>query len=234
MNLFIFFHIILLCLPNFNHCKKSPSMKFPPLPRQTVQCTCGKVQLVIESPSALRLVCYCKDCRGYYQTLNSNANAATNKVNPTSSSVATTFKNNAKLDHWGGLDGTQIVQGNEYLTKCLIREKSPIQRIYTTCCHTPICTIGPSGAAIVNTHLLQDPLPDVQFRIIGRQALLSSNAIDNNNNNKEPSPPPPPKMSWSVPLSWFWTMPGRIQKDKSSPAPLEGVKATVLENFQQG
>jgi hypothetical protein len=209
-------------------------MKFPPLPRQTVQCTCGKVQLVIESPSALRLVCYCKDCRGYYQTLNANANA--NAANKKLHLPATTSQNNAKLDPWGGLDGTQIypseikvVQGNEYLTKCLIREKSPIQRIYTTCCHTPICTIGPSGAAIVNTHLLHDPLPDVQFRIIGRQALLSSN---DGKNNKEQSPAP--KMSWSVPFSWFWTMPGRIQKDKSSPAPLEGVKATVLENFQQG
>ena len=44
----------------------------------TAKCTCGKVQAAIhtlqQSPP-LRIVCYCKDCRGYYQTLNHMAGA---------------------------------------------------------------------------------------------------------------------------------------------------------------
>ena len=41
-------------------------------------CSCGKVQLAVETlesgaPSPLRLICYCTDCRGYYETLNCQA-----------------------------------------------------------------------------------------------------------------------------------------------------------------
>ena len=62
---------------------------------QTVQCQCGKIQLAIDSPSVLRLVCYSQDYRGYYNALNEKAEA---KNQPT----------NAKLDAWGGVDLTQI------------------------------------------------------------------------------------------------------------------------------
>ena len=38
------------------------------------RCTCGKVKFSIQtlepSPPPLRLVCYCSDCRGYYETLD--------------------------------------------------------------------------------------------------------------------------------------------------------------------
>ena len=57
--------------------------------RQSVQCQCGKVKLAIDSPSALRIVSYGKDYRGYYNTLNEQAKDK-NK-NP-----------NAALDNWGG------------------------------------------------------------------------------------------------------------------------------------
>ncbi len=39
----------------------------------TARCTCGKVQFAIqtlEQSPPLRLVCYCSDCRGYYETLD--------------------------------------------------------------------------------------------------------------------------------------------------------------------
>jgi hypothetical protein len=39
----------------------------------TARCRCGKVQVAVqtlERAPPLRLVCYCKDCRGYYETLN--------------------------------------------------------------------------------------------------------------------------------------------------------------------
>ena len=57
--------------------------------RQAIKCKCGKVNLNIDSPSALRFVCYSKDYRGYYNTLNEQAKA--NKHQP-----------NAALDPWGG------------------------------------------------------------------------------------------------------------------------------------
>lgn len=41
--------------------------------RTNITCKCGAVKVAIDSPSALRLVCYCKDCRGYYNTLNAAA-----------------------------------------------------------------------------------------------------------------------------------------------------------------
>jgi hypothetical protein len=57
--------------------------------RQAVKCKCGKVKLQIDSPSALRFVCYSKDYRGYYNTLNEQAKANNHKPN-------------AALDPWGG------------------------------------------------------------------------------------------------------------------------------------
>ena len=63
--------------------------------RQVIQCKCGKVKLALDAPSALRIVCYSRDYRGYYQTLNDQA-------------VAKKQPANAKLDAWGGVDLTQI------------------------------------------------------------------------------------------------------------------------------
>lgn len=39
----------------------------------TARCTCGKVKVAIETlerAPPLRLVCYCADCRGYYESLD--------------------------------------------------------------------------------------------------------------------------------------------------------------------
>lgn len=57
--------------------------------RQVVACKCGQIKLKIDSPSALRIVCYSKDYRGYYQTLNAQAKL---KNQPP----------HATLDDWGG------------------------------------------------------------------------------------------------------------------------------------
>jgi hypothetical protein len=48
-------------------------MPMPAAVSFTARCSCGKVQAAIqtlEKAPPLRLVCYCKDCRGYYETLN--------------------------------------------------------------------------------------------------------------------------------------------------------------------
>ena len=181
--------------------------------RQTIQCSCGKVKVAIDSPSALRLVCYCKDCRGYYQTLNKTAK---NDKKP------------AEIDPWGGVDWTQVypnelsvVEGKEHLTTCIIRPKSPIHRVYANCCYTPMFTLGQSmGSAMVNTHLIPEKdQPHVRFRIIGRDSIKGA--------------PNKPSMSWSVPISWFWTMPRRIHKEQATPAPVSD-PVSVLEGFQQG
>ena len=178
---------------------------------QKVSCTCGKVQLAIDSPSALRLVCYCKDCRGYYNMLNHLHS-----------------HNHAVLDPWGGVDYTQIypseikvLKGQELIHTCLIRPKSPIRRVYASCCDTPLFTVG-SNSALLNTHLLpnEEDKPDVRFRIIGRNSLNG--------------PSGKPSMSWSVPLNWLWVMGMRIQRDKMEPVPVDISQPTVLENFKEG
>jgi hypothetical protein len=187
---------------------------------QNVSCNCGKVHLAIDSPSALRIVCYSKDYRGYYNALNELAEK--NKHKPA-----------AELDPWGGVDLTQIysseikiTKGQELAKPSLIREKSPIRRVYASCCETPLFDIGGTGAAMLHTNLFKDEnvKPDVKFRIIGRDALPGKEEA----NQKKPS------MSWSIPLNWLWVMGGRINKAKGEPVPLDISQPQVLENFKQG
>jgi hypothetical protein len=186
----------------------------PPL-KQTVQCACGAVKLSIDSPSVLRLVCYCKDCRGYYNTLNANAKLEGKK--PV-----------ALLDSWGGVDWTQLYpneikveEGMEHLETRIIRKGSQQHRVYATCCYTPMFSLGQSmGSALLNTNLIPGEKAEVRFRVIGRQALKGENM---------------PAISWSVPLSFPFVMMKRIHKDQATPAPVETPKELqVLENFQEG
>lgn len=179
---------------------------------QTLSCHCGKVRLAIQSPSVLRLVCYCKDCRGYINTLNEKAHSI---VTP--------------LDHWGGADWTSVYpselsveQGMEHLVVCKIRESSGIRRVYAGCCHTPLFSIG-EMSCLLNTNLIDDSKKaDVRFRIIGRNALHGEEGV------------PRPSISWSVPFSWFWTMPKRINKDKMQPMPVDISQPQILEGFKKG
>mmetsp|Transcript_32750 Transcript_32750/g.69136 ORF Transcript_32750/g.69136 Transcript_32750/m.69136 type:complete len:195 (-) Transcript_32750:54-638(-) len=186
------------------------------------QCHCGKVKGVIDSPSALRLVCYCRDCRGYYNTLN-NLAAKMGLLEPP-----------AKLDPFGGSDFTQIypseikiLEGKNQLETCIIREKSGVHRTYAKCCYTPLFSTGPSGAALFNSNLISsdDQKCEVNYRIIGRQALKGDGSVKK------------PPMSFSVPFGWFFTMPKRIKKDKILPSPVEikeGQEIKVLEGFKEG
>jgi len=193
--------------------------------KQTVTCKCGKVKLAIDSQDALRLVCYCKDCRGYHQTLNQKA-AAEHKQPA------------APLDDWGGVDWTtlypneiRVLQGQDHLTTRVLHPKSPMYRVYATCCYTPMFSLGQAmGSALLNTNLIVgDEKPDVRFRIMGRQALRG----DDDGGKQQGRP----KMSWSVPLSWFWVMCRRIHKDRMTPSPVPAVgpsEPAVLEGFQEG
>jgi len=187
--------------------------------RETLTCRCGKVLFAVDSPDVLRLVCYCKDCRGYHQTLNAKA-------------LATNMKPAAPLDNWGGVDWTHcypsqitVLEGKEHLVTRVLHPKSSMYRVYSSCCHTPLFSLGQgTGSALVNTDLLrQESKPDVRFRIIGRQAL------DYKGDEKRP------KMSWSVPLSWFWVMSKRINKDLTKPSPVDvDHEPKVMEDFKQG
>jgi hypothetical protein len=79
------------------------------------------------------------------------------------------------------------------------------------------------ASALLNTDLLEESdKASVRFRIIGRHALK--------NQTKEKAP----SMSWSVPFGWFWTMPGRLQKDKMEPNPIDISSPRVLKNFKEG
>ena len=192
--------------------------------RANIKCTCTRVSLAIDSQSALRFVCYCRDCRGYYNTLNYLA------LKDNLSEVP------AKLDSFGGVDVTQIypseikvVEGQDQLETCMIREKSPYHRTYCKSCYTPLYSIGQgTGAALLNSALLstEDQTNDIKFRIIGRQALKGDGTRKK------------PRMSWSVPFSWFFTMPKRVNSKKGVQpdldTELESKDIKVLEGFAQG
>lgn len=192
--------------------------------RANIKCTCTRVSLAIDSQSALRFVCYCRDCRGYYNTLNYLA------LKDNLSEVP------AKLDSFGGVDVTQIypseikvVEGQDQLETCMIREKSPYHRTYCKSCYTPLYSIGQgTGAALLNSALLstEDQTNDIKFRIIGRQALKGDGTTKK------------PRMSWSVPFSWFFTMPKRVNSKKGVQpdldTELESKDIKVLEGFAQG
>ncbi len=207
---FVLFHLAEV-EPTRRHLQ--PTMR--PL-QQAVKCTCGAVKFSINSPSALRMVCYCKDCRGYYNTLNANAKLA--GKDPV-----------APLDNWGGVDWTQlyaneidVLEGSDKLEVRVLHKGSQMHRVYTTCCYTPMFSLGQgTGSALVNTNLLdEDKKPDVLFRVIGRQALKGENM---------------PSISWSVPLSFPFTMWKRIHKDQATPAPVVTPKELkILENFKEG
>jgi hypothetical protein len=198
--------------------------------RQTLKCNCGHTQIAVNSSDVLRLVCYCKDCRGYYNTLNGLA-VATKLPNQVETAVP---PRPAPLDAWGGCDYTHVIEssdvkvleGQENLEVGKIREKSGVKRFYAKCCSTPICSVGPSGTFLFNTNLIDEAnKAPVKYRIIGRNALAPANS------NSAPRPP----MSWSVPFSWFWTMMRRMPKDKTAPLPFavpETIK--VFENFKEG
>jgi hypothetical protein len=196
--------------------------------RQTLKCNCGHTQIAVNSSDVLRLICYCKDCRGYYNTLNDLA--STTKL-PSQVETAAPPRP-APLDAWGGCDYTHVIgssdikvlEGQENIAVGKIHDKSGIKRLYASCCSTPICSVGPSNTFLFNTNLIDEAnrVP-VRYRIIGRNALSSE--------DKSPRPP----MSWSVPLSWFWTMMKRMPKDKTALLPFavpDTIK--VFENFKEG
>ena len=199
--------------------------------KQIVSCHCGKVKLAVDAQDVLRFVCYCKDCRGYHQTLNRLAESK--HLDPV-----------APLDSWGGVDWTHcypneitVLQGKELLETRVLLPGSAMHRVYSSCCYTPMFSLGQGfGSALLNTGLLlteqeqhqqhQHTVPEVRFRIMGRQALKDVDAKDQK----------PPKMSWSVPLSWFWVMPQRVHKERMKPSPVDLVEQNpvVLEDFKQG
>ena len=190
--------------------------------KQIVSCHCGKVKLAVDAQDVLRFVCYCKDCRGYHQTLNRLAESKhLDQVAP--------------LDSCGGVDWTHcypneitVLQGKELLETRVLHPESAMYRVYSSCCYTPMFSLGQGfGSALLSTGLLlpeQEPntVPEARFRIMGRQALIDTKET-------------PPKMSWSVPLSWFWVMPRRIHKDRMQPSPVDvDQKPAVLEGFKEG
>jgi hypothetical protein len=205
--------------------------------KQTVQCLCGKVEIAIDAKDVLRLVCYCKDCRGFYNTIHTLADACDHAKLAATTTTTPYPVVASHLDPWGGCDYTHlfpdemnVVAGKEHVRVVKIRDKSVIHRFYTTCCYTPLFRVGPSKTVLLNTNLIDDAnKAEVRFRIVGRDALVNKAAAT----TPETRPPP---MSWSVPFSWFWIMMGRSCPDKAAAtSPVEVPdKVSVLENFQQG
>lgn len=181
-----------------------------------ISCTCGKVQGHINSPSALRLVCHCVDCRNYYQALNVRGG---NKLAP--------------LTPWGGVDLTQINpneltfdSGKDQLKLAKISENyagkpSVMPRVYAKCCDTPLYTHG--MAILFNTHLIDeaDRFP-IKYNIMGRMATPKDQ--DSIKGEK-------PKISSSVPFTWPFVMMGRAGKasKNKSPAPWDLPDITEAE-----
>lgn len=197
----------------------------------TAQCKCGKVKCLIhalDTSPPLRLVCYCQDCRGYYETLNRMAD--------TKAAVSKDSTPPAPIDNWGGVDWTAmyprditISHGQEHLTTVKIREKSIMRQVHTTCCQTPMFRFG-QMSALVNSHVLVPVAPEgvagdavvddkankntipIQFRIVGRQGWKQGANSDL----------PKPQISYSIPFfRWLWTMPFRIDKKLMEPMPMK-------------
>lgn len=176
-----------------------------------ISCTCGKVKGRINSPSALRLVCHCVDCRNYYQALNKRTG---NKL--------------AHLTPWGGVDLTQI-NPNELTFECgkdqlklakisenYMGKPSIMPRVYAQCCDTPLYTHG--MAILFNTHLIDeaDRVP-IKYNIMGRMALDPSKEQEQDFDKTDKKP----KISSSVPFPWPFVMLGRASKagKNKSPSP---------------
>lgn len=189
-----------------------------------VRCKCGKVGASIqalETAPPLRLVCYCKDCRGYFNALNHMADDEKKS-------------HSAVIDKWGGVDWTfvyphdiVITDGKEFLKTGKIRDKSSIRQVYSTCCLTPMFRFG-ANSVLLNTDLIpMEAKPEVKYRIIGRQAVTPP---------QQEADEARPKISWSVPFGWFWNMPKRIHKELMTPMPLEinEKDVTLLKHFKEG
>ena len=172
-------------------------------------CICGKVTGQINTPSALRIVCHCSDCRGYYQTLDKRGG---NRLAP--------------LTPWGGVDLLQIDPNEltfddekvkDHLALAKIKENytgkaSSMPRIYAKCCDTPLYTHGISILFNANLLSVEDrkAIP-VKYSIMGRFALKPTDDII----GKEKRP----KISSSIPFTWPFVMMGRASKASKNKEP---------------
>ena len=172
-------------------------------------CICGKVTGQIHTPSALRIVCHCSDCRGYYQTLNKRGG---NRLAP--------------LTPWGGVDLIQInpneltfegESAKEYLALAKLKvnyagKPSSMPRIYAKCCDTPLYTHGMS--ILFNANLLSEEVRDsipIKYQIMGRFALKPNDGTS----GKEKRP----KIASSIPFTWPFVMMGRASKASKNKEP---------------
>ncbi|KAG7357119.1 hypothetical protein IV203_001807 [Nitzschia inconspicua] len=123
-----------------------------------------------------------------------------------------------------------MLEGQDLLATAKIREGSSMRQVYTTCCYTPMFRFG-NLSVLANSNALvlreeHDEELQVTFRIIGRDSWKKGKE----NTDK-------PKMSFSVPLKWFWTMPFRINKEYMQPMPLalpELKDCKILSEFKEG
>ncbi|KAL3940338.1 MAG: hypothetical protein SGBAC_005109 [Bacillariaceae sp.] len=226
-------------------------------------CACGKVKARIQTaddsssnsvaPAPIRLVCYCRDCRGYFETLNRKQYCKITKnvggeeeeieeVEETSTEPERKTTLASVTDSWGGVDWTclypkdiQIVEGKDLLKVVKIRQGSTIRHVYSTCCNSPMFRIG-SVSMLVNSNVIsvqENSLP-ISYRILGRQAWKTAKVMTCKAD--DPAHQSKPKMSWSVPIGWYFAMPRRIRSDLMKPMPLEfdENQVGVLEDFQEG
>lgn len=89
---------------------------------------------------------------------------------------------------------------------------------------------------LVNSNVIsvqENSLP-ISYRILGRQAWKTAKVMTCKAD--DPAHQSKPKMSWSVPIGWYFAMPRRIRSDLMKPMPLEfdENQVGVLEDFQEG
>ncbi|KAI9006857.1 hypothetical protein DFJ74DRAFT_712206 [Hyaloraphidium curvatum] len=169
---------------------------YPPL-ETTVQCLCGKVRLGVKSASSMRLVCFCKDCRGYYEHRREG--------NPSL----------PELEAGGGVDYTQVgpgditvLSGQEHLRAARLRGPKGQPRVWAACCGTPLYSAGMS--AMLYTFLVPEhKRGPVDFKIIGRDA----------------TGPVGEDVSKGVPWTWPFSMIGRLWGEKKTPVPFDAQTA---------
>lgn len=141
----------------------------------------------------MRIVCYCHDCRGYYEFQRSKT------------------PNLPELLPAGGVDYTQVgpgdiqvLEGAEWLKVAKLRSAKGMARVYASCCNTPLYSHGMS--ALLYTFLIpEEKRGPVDYKIIGRDA---TGPVDKD-------------VYRSVPLSWPFAMIGRLWGEKKEPVPFD-------------
>ena len=142
-----------------------------------LECTCGKLKMYFKADSGAMkgIICHCKDCRRFSQWVEKDSK----------------FQGQSSLDRNNAVCVSQVtkcaltdVQGAENLQFRRLSEGTPLARMFTGCCCTPIGALFPGMPSVpffaVYTRLLQPAgsvLPEAQVWCCETESSKSTEAL---------------------------------------------------------